>query len=60
MMNKKERWEMERLKRLLEVERQRAEKAWEGYRDALYENTDLRMKLEAVAKAVIGEPENEL
>ena len=54
-MTKRELLEMERLKRLLEAERERAEKAWSGYRDAFYENVDLKMKLEAVEKALRGE-----
>ena len=53
-MNKKERLQFERLERLLEVERERAEKAWEGYRNALYELVDVQMRLEAVLKAVNG------
>ena len=53
-MNKKERLQFERLERLLEVERERAEKAWEGYRKALYELVDVQMRLEAVLKAVNG------
>ena len=36
------------------VERERAEKAWEGYRNALYELVDVQMKLEAIQKAVNG------
>jgi hypothetical protein len=54
-MTKKEQLEFERLKRLLEVERERAEKAWSGYRETLYENVDLRIKLEAIEKAIKGE-----
>ena len=53
-MNKKERLQFERLERLLAVERERAEKAWEGYRNALYELVDTQMKLEAVQKAING------
>lgn len=53
-MNKKERLQFERLERLLSVERERAEKAWEGYRKALYELVDVKMKLEAIQKAVNG------
>ena len=54
-MTKKERLQFERLQRLLEAERQRAEKAWEGYREALYEKVDLRLKLEAIERALKGE-----
>jgi hypothetical protein len=48
---------IERLERLLEAERERAEKAWDGYRTALYEAVDLKMKLEAVQMALNGEGE---
>lgn len=54
-MTKKEQMQMERLVRLLDVERERADKAWANYRDALWENVDLKMKLEAVEKALRGE-----
>ena len=47
--------QIERLERLLEAERERSEKAWDGYRQALYENVDLKMRLEAVQKAINGE-----
>ena len=53
-MNKKERLQFERLERLLEAERERAEKAWGGYRKALYELVDVQMKLEAIQKIVNG------
>ena len=53
-MNKKEQLKFERLERLLIVERERAESAWKGYRLALYELVDLKMKLEAVEKALHG------
>jgi hypothetical protein len=43
------------LERLIEVERERAEKAWEGYRKALYENVDIKLRLEAVEKALRGD-----
>ena len=49
--------QIERLERLLEAERERSEKAWDGYRKALYENVDLKMRLEAVQKAMNGEAE---
>ena len=49
--------QIERLERLLEAERERSEKAWDGYRQALYENVDLKMRLEAVQKAINGEKE---
>jgi hypothetical protein len=53
-MNKKELLQFERLERLLAVERERAESAWSGYRDALYQLVDLKMKLEAVERALHG------
>ncbi len=54
ILNKKEQLQFERLERLLAVERERAESAWAGYRDALYQLVDLRMKLEAVKRALHG------
>lgn len=56
-MNKKEQLQFERLTHLLEVERTRAESAWSGYREALYELVDLRMKLDAIEKALYGNEE---
>lgn len=56
-MNKREQRQIERLNRLLEAERERAERAWEGYRTALYENVDLKMKIEAIERAMRGEDE---
>jgi len=54
ILNKKEQLQFERLERLLAVERERAEKAWAGYRDALYELVGIKMKLEAVERALHG------
>jgi len=54
VLTKKEQLQFERLERLLAAERERAESAWSGYREALYELVDLRMKLEAVEKALYG------
>jgi hypothetical protein len=54
-MTKKERAQIERLERLLDVERERAETAWENYRSALYELVDVKMKLEQVEKVLRGE-----
>ncbi len=54
-MTKKERLQMERLERLLDVERERAEKAWENYRSALYELVDVKIKLERIEKVLRGE-----
>lgn len=53
-MNKKEKLQFERLERLLEAERERAETAWEGYRGALYELVDLRLKLARIENALHG------
>jgi hypothetical protein len=39
----------------LAAEKERSEKAWEGYRNALYENVDIKLRLEAVEKALRGE-----
>ncbi len=55
ILNKKEALEFERLKRLLDVERERAEKAWSGYREALYELVDMKMKLERIEKILKNE-----
>jgi hypothetical protein len=54
-MTKKEQQEFERLKRLLEAERERAEKAWDGFKNALYENVDMKLKLEAIERVLRGE-----
>jgi len=54
-MTKKERLQMERLERLLAVERERSEQAWENYRSALYELVDVKMKLECIEKVLRGE-----
>ncbi len=56
-MTKTEARKIERLERLLEAECQRAEKAWEAYRDMMYQNVDMKLKLEAVEKALRGDPE---
>lgn len=53
-MNKKEKMQLERLERLLDAERERAETAWEGYRGALYELVDLRLKLARIESALNG------
>ncbi len=54
-MNAKEKLQFERLERLLAVERERADKAWSGYREALYELVDVKMKLEAIEKVMRGD-----
>ena len=53
-MTKKENQKMERLRRLLETERERAEKAWQWYRETLYELVEVKVKL-AEIKSVIDE-----
>ena len=55
ILNKKEALEFERLKRLLDVERERAEKAWSSYRETLYELVDMKMKLERIEKILNNE-----
>ena len=55
IMTKKEKLELERLQRLLEAERERSETEWSGYRDALYELVDLKMKLERIEKVLRGD-----
>lgn len=54
VLNKKEKMQLERLERLLDAERERAETAWEGYRSALYELVDLRLKLKRIESALNG------
>ena len=54
-MTKKEAMEMERLKRLLEAERERAEKSWSAYRETLYELVDVKMKLDRIERAMNGD-----
>jgi hypothetical protein len=49
--------QIERLERLLTAERERAEKAWNAYRETLYENVEMKLKLDAVARALNGESE---
>jgi hypothetical protein len=54
-LNAKEKLQFERLERLLAAERERADKAWSGYREALYELVDVKMKLEAIEKVMRGD-----
>jgi len=54
-MTKKERLQMERLDRLLAVERERSEKQWDNYRKMMWENVDLKLKLEQIEKVLKGE-----
>jgi hypothetical protein len=53
-LNQKEQRQFERLERLLAAERERAERAWAGYREALYELVEVKIKLEAVERALNG------
>lgn len=53
----KYRYRIERLERLCAAERERAQKAWDGYRAALYELVDLKMKIEAIERVLKGEIE---
>jgi hypothetical protein len=52
ILTKNEQLKFQRLERLLEAERQRAEKAWVAYRETLYELVDIQMRLEGVQKAL--------
>jgi hypothetical protein len=54
-MTKKERLQMERLERLLAAERERSEKQWDNYRKMMWENVDLKLKLEEIEKVLRGE-----
>ena len=54
-MTKKEKLDFERLQGQLEAEKQRAEKAFEGYRNALYELVELKMKIERIERVLRGE-----
>lgn len=47
--------EILRLQRLLEVERERAERAWAWCREALHQNADMRLKLEEIERVLSGE-----
>ncbi len=55
VLNAKEKLQFERLERLLAAERERADKAWSGHREALYELVDVKMKLEAIEKVMRGD-----
>jgi len=54
VLNKKEQRQFERLERLLAAEKQRSDKAWDAYRDTLYELVEVTMKLEAVERIING------
>lgn len=57
MTTRKDQIRIERLERLLEAERARADKEWAIVRDLLIENVDLKMRMEAVQRALQGEIE---
>lgn len=46
---------LERLQMQLDAERDRSEKAWVHIRELMYENVDLKLKLDAVKAAINGE-----
>jgi hypothetical protein len=54
VLNKKEQRQFERLERLLAAEKERSDKAWDAYRDTLYELVEVKMKLEAVERIING------
>jgi hypothetical protein len=39
----------------LAAEQERSEKAWSGYRDALYELVEVKLRIDAVVRAANGE-----
>lgn len=49
------RTKLERLQMQLDAERDRAESAWVHIRELMYENVDLKLKLDAVEAAMNGE-----
>ena len=58
-MTKKEAREFERIKRLLEAERERAEQLWKNHRETLYALVDAQLKLEAIENVLIGKEPGE-
>ena len=54
VLNKKEQRQFERLERLLAAEKERSGKAWDAYRETLYELVEVKMKLEAVERIING------
>jgi hypothetical protein len=54
VLNKKEQRQFERLERLLAAEKERSDKAWDAYRETLYELVEVKMKLEAVERIING------
>ena len=57
VLNQKEQRQFERLERLLAAEKERSDKAWDAYRDTLYELVEIKMKLEAVER-IINDSDN--
>ena len=51
-MNKSEKLKFEKLQRLLEAERQRAEVAWQAYKETLYQLADAQMQLDEIKKVM--------
>lgn len=56
-MTKKERLQMERLQRLLDAERERAQMLWGGYCEKMIEAVDLKIKIERIEKIIRGQDE---
>lgn len=44
-----------RLEALLEAEKQRADKAWDAYRSALYESVEAKMQLDGIRRVLEGD-----
>ena len=57
VLNQKEQRQFERLERLLAAEKERSDKAWDAYRNTLYELVEIKMKLEAVER-IINDSDN--
>jgi hypothetical protein len=54
VLNKKEQRQFQRLERLLAAEKERSDKAWDAYRETLYELVEVKMKLDAVERIING------
>ena len=52
ILTKKENLEIEKLKRLLEIEKSRSDKMFREWRAVSYENMDLKMQIEAIKKVL--------
>lgn len=44
-----------RLEALLDAEKQRADKAWDAYRSALYESVEAKMQLDEIRRVLEGD-----